>query len=72
MGWLPGDIIQVSWCRRAQKCEEDAQRLPAEIEAHQAQAEELTAELVAAEAEVERLTEECRPERESLTKKQQV
>lgn len=56
----------------AQKCEGDAQRLPAEIEAHQAQAAELTEELAAAEAEVECLNEACRPEREALTKKQQV
>lgn len=54
-----------------QKAEEDAERLPAEIEGHQAAVAELTSELEAAEAEVERLTESCRPEREALTKKLQ-
>jgi hypothetical protein len=56
----------------AQKCEEDAGRLPSEIEAHQARAAQLTEELAGAEAEVERLAEAARPEREALTRKQQV
>ena len=55
-----------------QKCEEDAERLPNEIEAHQARATQLTEELAGAEAEVERLAEAARPEREALTRKQQV
>jgi hypothetical protein len=55
-----------------QKCEDDVERLPGEIEAHQARVAHLTEELAGAEAEVERLAEAARPEREALTKKQQV
>lgn len=48
------------------------ERLPGEIEAHQARVAQLTEELAGAEAEVERLAEAARPEREALTTKQQV
>jgi predicted nucleic acid-binding Zn-ribbon protein len=58
--------------RCLQKCEDDVERLPGEIEAHQARVAQLTEELADAEAEVERLAEAARPEREALTKKQQV
>lgn len=55
-----------------QKCEDDVERLPGEIEAHLARVAQLTEELAGAEAEVERLAEAARPEREALTKKQQA
>ena len=58
--------------KHAQKCEDDVERLPGEIEAHQARVAQLTEELAGAEAEVERLAEAARPERETLTRKQQV